>query len=861
MIIRALNYTTYGKIENRSYQLSMGLNIFYGENEAGKSTLFNSLFTLFYGFEPANREKHIYTNWNKNEIFFSADIFENKELFSVERRLMSVPKLTICNKATGRVEIRRNETLPWIEHVSPSLFKSVFHITAEDLNKFEDASWDQIQEQLIFNYGTDYLNKVSEVSGRLEQEINAIWRRDRRGAPVLNQRKVRIASLENEKKTMQKTLKNAVDMQAELIELEDQIQNMGMLITELSGMHKEMRLLLPIKTMISKVNHLEEQRIKEEYPEHLIKLSDHAQADLGEMILEIDSLSDEIEQKKSDLHIFSEHELRLIENKRLRESIKINLDAIISFENSLHGISDELLKTNEKIAQQYQLIFGEKPNQNQLDNLQGINPFEMKNEFQNNMDVEKTYTEASSTWHKKKRSDYHLHSIMIGFGLILFLISMLQDNLVWIGFLGVGLIGFGASGVLKIRNTDEVTPIDINKSRTEISQRFTGLTIPDYVWTDASFIFFLKLEQLIVLSIEENQMHSKKETLLEQYNEMKTSLEEKIHFFDIEDTRNVVLTTQMLLIEIDKAVKIERDEEKLKFEIATLEKRKQLLEERWAQKSAVSAKLNESFIKIGSGNLELGRHLYEENLERLRRIRDYREELEQQPEWTETVMNWSKEYELSELQIAKFESEIERLGFERQEAIIFKNSLLKDIHSIKEKANIDAIESELIVLRDECALLEEERDILMITKEIIEFSDEKYRMENQPDLISKVSTYMSKITNGKYDEIMVDDNNGKYELFFRIDDQLMSISKAFSKGTINQLFFAFRLAMIDSIDSECKLPLILDDALVSWDKNRLKATSQLIHDLSQKRQIFIMTCHPWMLSNFERFDDIKKIEL
>ncbi len=88
---------------------------------------------------------------------------------------------------------------------------------------------------------------------------------------------------------------------------------------------------------------------------------------------------------------------------------------------------------------------------------------------------------------------------------------------------------------------------------------------------------------------------------------------------------------------------------------------------------------------------------------------------------------------------------------------------------------------------------------------------------------------------------MVDDNNGKYELFFRIDDQLVPISKAFSKGTINQLFFAFRLAVIDAIDSEYKLPLILDDALVTWDKNRLKETTQLIHDLSQKRQVFLMT--------------------
>ena len=294
MIIKALNYTTYGKIEDESFHLSSGLNIFFGENEAGKSTVFNSLFTLLYGFDPANREKHMYTNWNKNEILFNADILENKELFSVERRLMSVPKLTISSKANGNVEMGRNEPLPWIDHVSPTLFNSVFHITSEDLNRFEDASWDQIQEQLIFNYGTDYINKVSDVSLRLEQDINAIWRKDKRGVPILNQKRTQIATLENEMKSMQKTLKRAVEMQSELFELEEQIQLMGNQITELNGMQKELRLLLPVKATLSKVKHLEEQCLKEDYSEHLIRLSDQVERDLGELIVEMDLLSAEI---------------------------------------------------------------------------------------------------------------------------------------------------------------------------------------------------------------------------------------------------------------------------------------------------------------------------------------------------------------------------------------------------------------------------------------------------------------------------------------------------------------------------------------------------------------------------------------
>lgn len=861
MIIKALKYTTYGKIENKTFNLMDGLNLFYGENEAGKTTLFNSLYTLLYGFDPANREKHPYTNWNKNEVLFFADIIENRELFNVERRLMSVPRLTIANIATGSVEIQRNETLPWANHVSPALFNSVFHITSEDLNRFEEASWEQIQEQLIFNYGTDYLNKVSDVSAKLEQEINTIWRRDRRGSPALTQKQNQIAVLKKDLIAMQNTLKNAFSMQSELNDIEERILKMGNQITELVSMQKELRMLLPIKSTLLKVNHLEEQTIKEKYPDNLIKYSDQIEMELKELTIEMDLLNDEITFKKSKLHHFSEHELILLENTTLKELIKTDLNEMISLENSLHSISDEILRINDRITQQYQLIFGEKPNQNQLDNLQNINPFEMKNEFQKNLEREKAHAEASSALKNKKRSDNRLHFGLFALGVVLFILFMVEGNMTWIGFVGTAFLGFGVSGIFKNQRNDRTVTLDKEESRAEIKRKIGGLTVPDYVWTDTSFIFFLKLEQLILLNIEENQLHSKKENILELYNALKTSLENKIQIFNVDNTRNVILTTQMLLIEIEKAIGIERSEEALKFEIATLEKRAIVLQDKINHNDSVLAQYNDTFQKIGHGSSEIGRQLYEENLERHRKIKVYREELEQQREWTELAMDWSRDYELTDLQLTKIESEIDRLSFERQEAIIYKNNLLKDIHSLKEKANVDDLEGELIVLKEECDILEEQRDVLMITKEILEFSNERYRLENQPDLIAKVSTYMSKITNNKYNEIMVDDKNGKYELFFRIKDQLVPISKAFSKGTINQLFFAFRLAVIDAIDSDYKLPLILDDALITWDKNRLKETCQLIHDLSQKRQVFLMTCHPWMLSHFEYLEDTQIIEL
>src|SRR3954447_24742013 len=45
-----LHVKGFGKLINRRVQFSPGLNLIFGSNEAGKSTLQQAILTLFYGF-------------------------------------------------------------------------------------------------------------------------------------------------------------------------------------------------------------------------------------------------------------------------------------------------------------------------------------------------------------------------------------------------------------------------------------------------------------------------------------------------------------------------------------------------------------------------------------------------------------------------------------------------------------------------------------------------------------------------------------------------------------------------------------------------------------------------------------------
>ena len=64
-----------------------------------------------------------------------------------------------------------------------------------------------------------------------------------------------------------------------------------------------------------------------------------------------------------------------------------------------------------------------------------------------------------------------------------------------------------------------------------------------------------------------------------------------------------------------------------------------------------------------------------------------------------------------------------------------------------------------------------------------------------------------------------------------------------SQGASDQLYLAVRLAICDMVlPEENAAPLILDDALVSFDENRLHATLDYLLQESTRRQILLFTC-------------------
>ncbi|MBE6623372.1 MAG: hypothetical protein E7621_04225 [Ruminococcaceae bacterium] len=86
-----INLTSFGKFENASFNFSKGLNVIYGENEAGKSTLSSALRYILYGFSSQKsrnvetNDKLKYASWKNGNMAASAALSVNGKDYRIER--------------------------------------------------------------------------------------------------------------------------------------------------------------------------------------------------------------------------------------------------------------------------------------------------------------------------------------------------------------------------------------------------------------------------------------------------------------------------------------------------------------------------------------------------------------------------------------------------------------------------------------------------------------------------------------------------------------------------------------------------------------------------------------------------------
>lgn len=110
-----------------------------------------------------------------------------------------------------------------------------------------------------------------------------------------------------------------------------------------------------------------------------------------------------------------------------------------------------------------------------------------------------------------------------------------------------------------------------------------------------------------------------------------------------------------------------------------------------------------------------------------------------------------------------------------------------------------------------------------------------------PAINERAGEIMSHLTGGRYSGLVFDRAMGISAT--SVDDILSHDTRSFSKGTVDQLYLAVRLAICDlTLPTDNPTPLIFDDAFSSFDDTRLKTALDWLRLESAWRQTIVFSC-------------------
>ena len=149
-----------------------------------------------------------------------------------------------------------------------------------------------------------------------------------------------------------------------------------------------------------------------------------------------------------------------------------------------------------------------------------------------------------------------------------------------------------------------------------------------------------------------------------------------------------------------------------------------------------------------------------------------------------------------------------------------------------------ALHAERAQLAARIAHLEQRYAAIQLARTTLRDADESLRSRFAPMLCKRAGELFARLTGGKYDRIALD-----REMRVTVHPAGSPTDRPLayvSGGTADQLYLALRLAICDLLLPDA--PIVLDDALVYFDDERLRLALDVLRELGKTRQILLFTC-------------------
>ena len=149
-----------------------------------------------------------------------------------------------------------------------------------------------------------------------------------------------------------------------------------------------------------------------------------------------------------------------------------------------------------------------------------------------------------------------------------------------------------------------------------------------------------------------------------------------------------------------------------------------------------------------------------------------------------------------------------------------------------------ALRNQLKQVRQRIERLEETYSALELAQKALGAATSELQRRFAPRISKRAQELFSKLTHGRYQRMMLAE-----DLSIHVSaeqEATLRASQWRSDGTVDQLYLALRLAVAEELTPDA--PLILDDAMVRFDDDRLATALNILDEMAENKQVILFTC-------------------
>lgn len=790
----------FGKLNDVTFNLNKDLTVFFGANEAGKSTTVAFVKQILFGFHLRTNKSPFFENYQPLDHVSPMGgslTFEDKDGTFVLSRLYAKgdTKKGVLTVSLNDQEVPESVFFDRIQNIDGSFYTDSFIFNQDMLREVNGLSQAELMEQIYF-LGASQSHKLLDLRDEFSNNAQKLFKKSGR-KPVVNQlinqiqeQKEVLAQTDNEFKDyreleekLAQERNNLKEVQEELAKLNEQGQKISLLMQKLTNFKQYQELKQELKPIsFSKEDYEKAQAI---------------QSKIADLTVDVNNLDKQLQEIETSSDLTNKDKIQALVDHKAE---------VLHWESESKDLQRQI-ETTKKDLQSYEQF---QPEAVKLGKLSSETREQIKSDYQN--------------LKNQKQEANNLPGIVSLILLVAGLFSAIAINNLFVRFLGI-MIALGGLGLFVW--TRQKNAKDGQKEQ-EFIEKY-GL--------DPNTVDLNSLWNELV------QIESKKQTLL-QLDQEQQSLNEKIQAF-VQDLHPFITGNIQTFSDI----------------VSQLNSLQKLLDQNNLAKqhlNDLAVQLQERKNQLAKNKIELSKIFAENKVTDFSEFTDLKKQAEEQDQLKLKIEALQNDLQADLTQLEKIAQDPNVLAENKahlEEQISAKQSQINDLHAENAKlenqmnvlANSDKYFAEKQKLADlESSLNENVKEYLanLLTSNWIARGLDLASNERFPKMLEDAKKYFKLLTGGRYVDIELD----KKLKVKRADGKKFEVDYL-SRGTSEQLYFALKLAFVEQVSDKIALPILIDDAFVNFDAQRTSHIVKLLEELAKKTQVLIFTARQDLVDN------------